>query len=283
VVAGDRVVYHYVPPEELAQYNASYAPFRILKLPRKQDMVLASWHLDGRSAERLARVELGVSDVDLNRYSPLDDQDNRDAGYAVQLQSLTRPLALAGRSMRAGVRLDGLGKGRGFQPPGRWDAVEFQRDWDLDGQPERYHWQTVNLFLEEAGQQRVFAQVGRIEADSVTTGRLRWGVTGNDATPLTGRFTQTLLSREKGKRWWRLADGELLYKFKVFTPFFKYYSENRQRDSLSSYQVSQLAFGLQARLSKGTRVGLTRERRQDVFPNWITETARHWRLSLLRS
>lgn len=283
VVAGDRVVYQYVPPEELAQYNASYAPFRILKLPRKQDMVLASWHLDGRSAGQLARVELGVSDVDLNRYSPIDDQDNRDAGYAVQLQSLTRPLALAGRSMRAGVRLDGLGKGRGFQPPGRWDAVEFQRDWDLDGQPERYHWQTVNLFLEEAGQQRVFAQVGRIEADSVTTGRLRWGVTGNDATPLTGRFTQTLLSREKGKRWWRLADGELLYKFKVFTPFFKYYSENRQRDSLSSYQVSQLAFGLQARLSKGTRVGLTRERRQDVFPDGLTETARHWRLSLLRS
>ncbi|MQY64004.1 MAG: hypothetical protein GH143_06850 [Calditrichaeota bacterium] len=272
VVAGNRVVYHYVPPEERAQYNATYAPFRILKLPRRQDLVLASWHLQDKSGGQLARVELGVN-----------DQDNRDAGYAVQLQWQSRPLTLAGRPMRAGVQLDGLGKGRGFQPPGRWDAVEFQRDWDLDGQPEGYHWQTVNLFLEDAGQQRVFAQLGRIEADTVITGRLRWGVTGNEARPLTGRFTQTLLSRENSERWWQLTDGELQYKFKNLAPFFRYYSEDRQRDSLSRHQVDQLALGLQAGLPRGIRVGLSRERRRDTFQPGATETAHLWRLSFLKS
>ncbi len=283
VVAGDRIVYQWVPPEELAQYNASYAPFRILKLPRRQDIVLASWHLQGKSEGQLARIELGVSDVDLNRCSPLDDQDNRDAGYAVQFQWRSRPLALAGRPLSAGVRLDGLGKGSRFQPPGRWDAVEFQRDWDLDGQPEGYHWQAVNLFLEEAGQQRAFAELGRIEADSARTGRLRWGVTGNDTRPLTGKFTQTLLSRENRERWWRLADGELQYKFKNLAPFFRYYSEDRQRGPSFGYRVNQLAFGLQAWLPRGIRVGLSRERRQDVFQTGLDETAHLWRLSFLQS
>ncbi|UCH61729.1 MAG: hypothetical protein JSU77_07890 [Fidelibacterota bacterium] len=283
IVAGDRIAYQWVPPEELSQYNASYAPFRILKLPRQQDLVLASWHLQGNSGGQLARVELGVSDVDLNRSSPLDDQDNRATGYAVQLQWKSKPLSLAGRPMSAGVQLDGLGKGNRFQPPGRWDVVEFQRDWDLDSHPEGYNWQTVNLFLEEGGQQRAFAQLGRIEADSVITGRLRWGVTGNDAGRLTGRFTQTLLSRENSERRWQLVDGELQYKFRNLEPFFRYYSEDRQRDSDGGYQVNQVALGVQAGLSGGIRVGLSRERRRDAFQTGLNETANLWRLSFLRS
>ncbi|MFB0515785.1 MAG: hypothetical protein ACETWG_04165 [Candidatus Neomarinimicrobiota bacterium] len=283
VVAGDRVIYQWVPPEEAAMYNANYAPFRILKLPQRLDLMTTSWQLDGKSEGRSARLEVGLSHVDLNRYSPLDDRDNLDAGYALQLQWKTEPLALAGRTLRAGLQLDGLGKGQQFTPPGRWDAVEFQREWDLDGQPKRYNWQTVNLFLEETGHQRVFAQLGRIGADSIRTDRLSWGLIKSGTAPLAGGFKQTFLSRVNGDRAWQITDSDLKYNFKKFAPFVRYYSENRQRDIASSYQVEQLTLGLEARISQQTRLGLSRELRRDIFQAGPTETAHLWLLSLART
>ncbi|UCD37744.1 MAG: hypothetical protein JSW54_13140 [Fidelibacterota bacterium] len=283
IVSGDSIIYQWVTPEDLQRYNVLYSPFRLLKLPRQHDLVAGSWQLRGKTEGRLARVDVGISQVDQNRYSSLEDQDNRDVGYAVQFQWQTKPWQMAARSVKAGIRLDALGKGRNFQAPGRWDAVEFQRDWDLDSQPDGYSWQTAHIFLEGSSEQRIFTELGRIEADSVKTDRLRWGVIKQGSPPLTGRFNQTLLSRLDSQRRWLITDGNVKYDFKRLSPYFRYYGEDREADTTASYRVNQVTLGLQARVAPNTQISLGREQRHDIFEGGPRESARHWLFSLSRS
>ncbi|MEE9163108.1 MAG: hypothetical protein V3U35_09100, partial [Candidatus Neomarinimicrobiota bacterium] len=196
-----RIVYQWTPPEQRPNYTVIYAPFRVLTLPRQQDAIAAAWHVNDRAGRQLAQVELGLANLDRNRLSPLGDSDNLDAGYTAQINWRgARPLAVMGRSLRPGVQLQGLGKGARYQPPGRWDAVEFTRDWDLAGQPRAYQWQTLDLHLNEGELPLAFAQLGRLEADSIQARRLRWGLTGTGSTPLAGRLSQSIVSRVNYQR-----------------------------------------------------------------------------------
>jgi hypothetical protein len=283
IVVGDSIIYRWVPPDEISDYNTLFGPFRVLQLPRQHDLITASWQLGDVQAGRIGRAELGISQVDLNRYSSLDDQDNLDMGYSMRFQWRTKPFTQANRSLKAGVQLDAQGKGSHFQPLGRWDAVEFVREWDLDENPDRYRWQTGTAFLEEAGERRVFAQWGQIQADSVQANRLRYGFAIDSDSPLTGRFNETILSRDADQRSWRITDSELRYNFKWLTPYLGYYGENRKGSVGGHYDVEQLKVGLQAQLSPRTQVALSRERRRDIFQAQGNETARLWLLSFSRA
>ncbi len=279
VVEGNRLVYRWVPPQDRVQYQAAYAPFRQLKLPQTQDFIGASWQLKGQADGRSAEVELGISQLDRNRFSSLDDQDNRAGGYAVGFQWQTRPWMALDRAFNAGIKIDGLGKGRNFQPPGRLDVVEFGRSWDIDGRPDRYDWQTVNLFLKEGDRHGVFAELGRIETDTTRIGRLRWGFDRKGDTPVTGYFRQTNLSRPEGDRRWRVTEIDLRSQLGKLAPFVTYLGEDRMRSPVDGYQVEQLNVGLMAQLTQRTQVGLSRERRRDAFLTGGRETAHLWRFS----
>ncbi|UCD38710.1 MAG: hypothetical protein JSW54_04315, partial [Fidelibacterota bacterium] len=283
VVAGDSIIYQWVPADELSGYNALYAPFRVLKLPRRHDLITASWRFGEDATGRTARAELGLSQIDLNRFSSRDDQDNRDVGYTMQLQWQTKPLIRADESWKAGVKLDLQGKGKHFQPLDRWDAVEFLRDWDLDAEPDQYQWQTADVFLDGAGERRLYAQLGSIQADSVQTERLRWGLMSSSESPLTGRFSETRLWRADDQRRWQIMDSEIKYNFKRLAPYVGYYGEDRRGSAADRYEVEQIKLGLEARLSPQTKMALSRERRRDLFRGRGEETAHLWLLSLTRA
>ncbi|UCH10332.1 MAG: hypothetical protein JSU61_00095, partial [Fidelibacterota bacterium] len=283
VVIGDSIIYKWVPPEEISSYNALYGPFRVLQLPRQHDLITARWQIGDELVGRTARAELGMSRVDLNRYSSLDDQDNGDLGYSMQFQWRTRSFTQADNPLRAGIQLDAQGKGSRFRPLGRWDAVEFLREWDLDETPDHYEWQTGDVFLEGGGERRVSAQLGQLQADSVRASRLRFGLATSSDSPLTGRFSETILAREADKRSWRITDSELRYNFKWLSPYVGYYGENKKGSSLGRYEVEQLKLGLQAQISPQAQVALSREQRRDIFHRQGEETARLWLVSLSRA
>ena len=278
-----RIVYLWTPPEERSNYAVTYAPFRILTLPRQQEAIAAAWHVNDRSGRQLAQVELGLANLDRNRLSPLDDSDNLAGGYAAQVNWRGGPLAVLGRSLRPGVMLQGLGKGARYQPAGRWDAVEFTRDWDLAGQPRAYQWQTLDLQLDDGELPLAFAQLGRLEADSIQARRLRWGLTGTGSAPLVGRLSQSIVSRVSHQRTHTITDGEIKYIFNGVSPYLRYFGETRRLDSAVVLEAESWMAGLEAKLAHQTRLTLSRERRTDLYDAGSRDVAHRWHLSVGRA
>ncbi len=282
LVVDNRIIYQWVPPTERSAYQTVYAPQRLLKPPVRHDYLGLDWRFDGSTTGRRAQLEVGLSNTDLNRFSALDDGDNLDLGYRAQLGWDTVPFSLRRRPFTLGTRLNAVGTGRRFRAPGRFEAVEFQRDWDLDAPPDQYQWETVELYAHAAAGTQAFAEAGLLSADTTDSGRLRWGLEKADQGPATGRFEQTFLSRQAGERYWNRSTGDLKYKYKWLQPMVGFESENRALDDTSGYRIEQRSAGLLAEFGRGTTWGLNRERRREVYRSGPTETARLWRLSLSR-
>ena len=282
-IADGKIIYLWVAPGERGSFNATYAPFRVLKFPRQKDLLAAGWHFRSRNGEPLARLDLGLSNLDLNSLSSLDDGDNVDGGYAARVDWRGQPLSLAGRQVRVGARYRSQGKGERFRPAGRWDAVEFRRDWDLDRSPQGYRWQTVNLFLEQADNPLVFAELGRLVADTVLVDRLLWGVNRVGVAPLTAGFSQRIMARSNSSRRHIITTGDLKYNINSWSPFIRYYGEDRELGASPVWQVAQWEAGIRRELAEHTRFVLSREWREDVFQTGNRELAQRWLVSMDRS
>ncbi len=282
LVVDNRIIYQWVPPGERSAYQTVYAPQRLLKPPVRHDYLGLDWRFDGSTIGRRAQLEVGLSNTDLNRFSSLDDGDNLDLGYRAQLGWDTGPATVRHRPITLGARLNAVGTGRRFKAPGRFEAVEFRRDWDLDAPPGQYQWETAELYAHTAAGTQAFAEVGLLAADSSTSGRLRWGLEQASQGPASGRFEQTFLSRRAGDRYWNRSTGDLKYNYKWLQPTVGFEAENRALDDTTGYRVEQLSTGLRATFGRGATWGLNREQRREVYRSGPTETARFWRLSLAR-
>ncbi|MCH7939211.1 MAG: hypothetical protein IID13_05650 [Candidatus Marinimicrobia bacterium] len=282
LVVDNRIIYQWVPPGERSAYQTVYAPQRLLKPPVRHDYLGLDLRYDGSTTGRRAELEVGLSNTDLNRFSSLDDGDNLDMGYKAQLGWDTTPFSLGRRPLTLGARLNAVGTGRRFRAPGRFEAVEFQRDWDLDGPPGQYQWETVELYARAAAGAHAFAEAGLLAADTTASERLRWGVEQAGQGPATGRFQQTFLSRQAGDRYWNRSTGDLRYKYKWLQPTVGFQAEDRALNDTSGYRIEQLSAGLLAVFGQGTTLGLNREQRREVYRSGPTELARFWRLSWTR-
>ncbi|MFC1484044.1 hypothetical protein ACFL6Q_03210 [Candidatus Neomarinimicrobiota bacterium] len=283
VVVGDTIVYQWVPPDQRDRFNASYAPFRSLKLPTRHDLVTADLRFRGSQGAPEAEMSVGISSVDHNMFSPAGDRDNRDFGYIAHTRWRGHPFGWLQNSPTTELRLKTQGKGQHFQPAGRWDEIEFKRSWDLDQDPETYHWQTLDMLVEGVRKGQASAQLGLINADSIRSVRVNWGVVRPTETPLSGRFHQTMTSRMDNERNWYVTEGNVKYNFKFLSPLVQYYKENRHSDSTSLYQAEQWQTGLEARLSPTTHLKVGRERRRDVFGTRSEEVASSWLLAVTRA
>jgi hypothetical protein len=215
-------------------------------------------------------------------FSPAGDRDNRDFGYIAHTSLRGQQFSWLQNSPTTELHLKAQGKGRHFQSAGRWDEIEFKRSWDLDQDPETYHWQTLDMLVEGARKGQASAQLGLINTDSVESARLNWGVVRPTETPLSGRFYQTMTSRMDSQRRWYVTEGDIKYNFKYLSPMVQYYKEDRSSDSASLYQAEQWQAGLEARLSQTTHLKVGRERRRDVFGTQSEEIASSWVLSATR-
>lgn len=284
IVVSDTIVYQWVPLDQRDRYNASYAPFRFLKLPTRHDLVTADLRFRGSRAVPEAGVSVGISDVDRNMFSPAGDRDNRDFGYIAHARWRGQPFSwLEKSSPTTELRFKAQGKGQNFQSVGRWDAIEFKRSWDLDQDPVTYHWQTLDMLVEGVRKGQVSAQLGLINADNMGSARVNWGVISPTETPMSGRFHQSMTSRLDSERRWYVTEGDIKYDFKHFSPLVQYYKEHRHDDSTSLYQAEQWLAGLEARLSQTTHLKVSREMRRDVFGSQSEEFASRWLLAVSRA
>ncbi|MBN1447089.1 MAG: hypothetical protein JXA28_04100, partial [Bacteroidetes bacterium] len=106
--------------------GGDYAPLRLLPLPRLHQLL--DLQLAAVPAENL-RIggELGVSDLDANRFSDVDDDDNTGTAYNLTLQWKPKTRRFGDVDLHARYRdVDA-----GFQPVDRINDIEFRRKWDL--------------------------------------------------------------------------------------------------------------------------------------------------------
>lgn len=109
--------------------QGSWEPIRLLVAPRQQQMMtLDGSYRIGKST--LVAAEVGMSQLDKNRFSPNENGDNQ--GYASRLQ-FTNTWRLGRDSLKAWSLVSGLEHefvSRYFNPVERYRSVEFSRDWN---------------------------------------------------------------------------------------------------------------------------------------------------------
>jgi len=77
--------------------------------------------------------EIGVSHLDLNQYSSLDNEDNMDIAYSSQLRMDQKPVRVFGKGLGE-LSFQGNTRyvGEAFRSPGRMTEVEHGRKWGVD-------------------------------------------------------------------------------------------------------------------------------------------------------
>lgn len=114
-------------------HQGDYAPVRLLIAPRAQQVASIG------AAHRISREskvwgEVAWSNDDRNTFSTVGDAD--DQGYAVSA-GVSQGFRLGSRdtTMRLVISTDNEWVGRTFRPVERYRPVEFERNWNLLGQP----------------------------------------------------------------------------------------------------------------------------------------------------
>lgn len=229
-----------------------YAPLRLLPLPRLHQLVdlqLAAMPTD----DLRFTGELGVSALDRNRFSSLDDGDDAGAAWMAALQ--WTPDLRRKDDLDLNFRYRDVGAA--FSPIDRINDIEYGRKWDLPAttaQRERSYeggaawspWLPLRLRAGAGGLQRGDFSSLRVEggvdvergADS-SLPDLRWRFESIASDDPTGSGT----GRGQRGRWLRQL-GELSYPFTLATPRLRLEQEHREnRDSgTDSLLSSSLAF-----------------------------------------
>jgi len=122
--ASNGVLFEWVGPG-----RGSYEPFRRLPAPEKQQMVaIETQYRPTKNLEIFG--EVAGSSLDLNRFSPIDDNDNFDQAYNAGFR--LKEIETAIGKFRADLRQRFTG--RNFEFFDRSRPVEFDRRWNITGQ-----------------------------------------------------------------------------------------------------------------------------------------------------
>jgi hypothetical protein len=112
--------------------NGNYVARRYLPLPQSQSFGVLALTLNP-TKRVLVSGEWALSSVDLNRFSPIGDEDN--LGLAFQLQWKVMPTSLRLGPLRLGnvaAEARYRNQGRRFVPISRTTEIEYSRRWDLE-------------------------------------------------------------------------------------------------------------------------------------------------------
>jgi hypothetical protein len=106
--------------------RGDYAPLRLLPLPRLHQLM--DIHISAQPLDKLRiGAELGVSSLDFNRLSEIDDDDNTGAAYSLSLNWKPETRRFGAFDVHAKYRET---EAR-FHPVDRINDIEFSRKWDL--------------------------------------------------------------------------------------------------------------------------------------------------------
>ncbi|MBX2979554.1 MAG: hypothetical protein KF905_09685 [Flavobacteriales bacterium] len=111
--------------------RGDHAPVRVLIPPRSQQLLTLA--LDHKFSQRTeGTVELAFSNNDLNTFSSADDKDNGGLAIMTRL-SHAIPISARDTTMRLVIGGDIESTSIDFKPLERYRAVEFERNWNVQG------------------------------------------------------------------------------------------------------------------------------------------------------
>jgi hypothetical protein len=116
-------VYRYVGPGE-----GRFEPLIELIPPEKRQMMTAGATYQLNKNNRIG-AELALSNLDLNRFSPIDNQDNAGLAALLQWQSRINLDSTGHRFVQNDTKIELLN--RNFNPLNPYRPVEFARDWNI--------------------------------------------------------------------------------------------------------------------------------------------------------
>ena len=266
-VIDNQIVYSWVPLIQRDSILAPYGPVKLLKAPQRQDFMATSVSLGKPGSGRSANINVGISSLDQNRLSGFDDDDNRGLGYDLAGLWETNLGQVYDRRLTGRTAVKARGKGKSFLPLGRFDGVEFLRDWDLDEPPGQYNWETVALAMEVDGLTTASMELGQISADTSHASKVVLGIKSVQARTLDHDISFTRIDRPADVRKWDRGEAHFRLANMRITPFIDYAGEARQLSDTSGYDVQQLGGGILAKLKSDAEIGVRREHRVESFRN----------------
>lgn len=125
-------VYEWRAPDPITgKLSGNYEPVIPLIAPKRQFMVNAGLEWQ-RNPSEISGIEIAISDLDKNRVSPLQDNDN--AGFALKLFSGLPALIWRDSSIRFKSFISYEFNHKYFNPINPYRNVEFERDWNIGSQ-----------------------------------------------------------------------------------------------------------------------------------------------------
>ncbi|MCH7574732.1 MAG: hypothetical protein IIA59_06360 [Candidatus Marinimicrobia bacterium] len=276
LVAGNRLVYQWVAPENRMSGEAVYAPYRQLIAPTSHEVLAVLYEFRGREQGRMMRLETALSRYDLNRLSVMGSGGQTAGGFAAH--SAWR--SGGDRDWVPSFDLKAQGKGSQFQPLGRWDAVEMAREWDLEMEPAGYNWMTAIGRLEGPGGQSLSVESGQLYSGVARTNRLGWGYARRGRTGLEAALRQTRTSGGIYSTIKDISTANIKYHFKHLTPFIDYFEEDRSKPDSLDFNITRLHIGTAVELGHNARWRIGRERRAERYANGQNEDADLWRVGV---
>ena len=238
-------VFRWVPPDSLTLHpSGDYEPIRVL-VPAAMRQVL-DVKAEYKATERATvYTEVAMSSVDLNRQSPLNDDDNVDLANKTGLRFDKLKLA---DSLEVRVDLSHRFVGAGYENIDRVYQVEYGREWNFDDLGDRLaeNVSEAIVALNYRKDVRVLADVGlRTYGDRLFSIKQLYEVESSHKV-LQGKYKFTTISTEDRKtkafsRWTR-HNGDIYKRFGKMQLGSEVWMENKSNELAGQGQVGAFHF-----------------------------------------
>jgi len=236
------VLFEWVGPN-----RGAYEPFRELPSPEKQQMVTLQTNF--RPNDKIEFFgEIAGSTFDLNRFSPIDDDDNFDQAYnaGFKFKNINTSLGVLRADFRQRF------SGRNFEFFDRTRIVEFDRKWNINGQVE----EVKERITEASAGIKPFQNTdiefsgGVIDRDNLEGNRQQVKINTNQKgypslDYRAERIESTDFSVSEDGEWFRQigsTDHTISTGIGDFTPVLGFETERREQTGLASDSLTSNSF-----------------------------------------
>ncbi|MDX2287044.1 MAG: hypothetical protein NW241_22960 [Bacteroidia bacterium] len=238
-------VFRWVPPDAAGKPAGTYAPVRSWVLPR--NLQVADLIADARLSRYLRlRSEWALSSDDLNRLSPLDDQDN--LGLA-QRSSLVLERLPAGDSSWIDAEASVQTVSRRYTNLDRVYRAEYGRYWNFDESEPRRDEQIAQARVQYQYRSRLSLQAetgvrntgpGRLNVRQVYTlnSRMPWMLQGTLTYTRLHSRNDSAAARSR----WNRYEGEVFAPVRFLRPGMTLWIEDREERLRDSLRAGSFAF-----------------------------------------
>lgn len=128
-------VYEWLSPAD-GENQGTHAAIRFVPAPNSRQLLVAGVETK-LSDEVTSFGEIAFSDQDLNLYSPIGNDDNKDLAYKIGLKASNIPINFLPNYAFSGT-IDFEHDGADFRPIDRYRSIEYDRDWSYTPQTDTF-------------------------------------------------------------------------------------------------------------------------------------------------